>query len=177
MICLHLICFSFLPLNQHCPCRQNADTPLPDALSLDRHQWCRQDADHVICVMYDSPKSHIAMAELRSDTTLTCIQKAFVQLTAAVRWPQCPVLGSLIESRHRLWPCVSYQSSGESPYRHVVPHLSYYLNKVWFIKCCQTLLLFGSHMFTVFLNGKERIFEMSSQKSSEQLWFIRKGHT
>lgn len=68
--------------------------------------------------------------------------------------------GSLMESWHRLWPCVSNRWLGESPYRCIVAHLSYCINKVWFIKRCQTLLLFGSHIFTLFLDRMKRRFEI-----------------
>lgn len=116
---------------------QEHDSLPPDTLSLDRYQQHRQTANTLNLIdigifMYDMILSnHTTMggakghrhSYLHSEgicTTGSCCQ--------VTRTPSVP--GSPPAPRHRLWSCVCYPWLGESPYGHVVAHLSYCLNSV-----------------------------------------------
>lgn len=83
--------------------------------------------------------------EQRGGATLTCIQKAFVQLAVAARCQTLSIPDSSPEPWRHLWSCVCYQGLGESLCGCIVVHLSYCINEVWLIICCQTALSFKSH--------------------------------
>ena len=168
---MHLICFSFLhylkvfkdrkvlyvdslPFEQCCQCRQRIDT-LPPTLSLHQHWQCWQEAAHIIYVSYDSLKSYCHWCIRGVVQILTAFKShlhnwLLLQVTQTSNIP-----GSLMKSGNSLWPRVCYWWLDDLPYRHIVVHFSYSLNKVSFIKRCQTLLIFRSYMFTLSLDRKE----------------------